>query len=235
MGTPAGIEFHTLSIMGLCARTGMLGVAITTSDLCVGSRCPYVRPKVGAVSTQATTDPRLGPMALDLLEKGYAPEDAIKELEASDPHIERRQIGVVGWNGKSSVRTGAQNLPWAGHISNEDYVAMGNGLSSEKVVKAMAEVFKRLKANDLEERLLRALEAGQQAGGEARDMTPHHSAALLVYGNESFSRVDLRVDEHATPIVELRRIFDLYRPKIDYFTLRVSDPEAAIAMRDRDA
>ena len=145
MNTSAGIEFHTFSIMGRCARTGMLGVAITTSDLCVGSRCPYVRSKVGAVSTQATTDPRLGPMALDLLEKGNSPEDAIKELEAGDPHIERRQIGVVGWNGKSSVRTGAQNLPWAGHIANENYVAMGNGLSSEKVVQSMAETFERLK------------------------------------------------------------------------------------------
>ena len=66
-------------------------------------------------------------------------------------------------------------------------------------------------------------------------MTPHHSAALLVYGDESFSRVDLRVDEHATPIVELRRMFDLYRPKIDYFALRVIDPEAATAMRNREA
>ena len=102
-------------------------------------------------------------------------------------------------------------------------------------MQAMAETFERLNADDLEERLLRALEAGQEAGGEARDMTPHHSAALLVYGDESFSRVDLRVDEHATPIVELRRMFDLYRPKIDYFALRVIDPEAATAMRNREA
>ena len=233
MSLSAGIDFHTFSVIGRCARTGMLGVAITTSDLCVGSRCPYVRPRVGAASTQATTDPRLGPRLLDLMAESRSPEDAIKQLQSEDPHIERRQLGVVAWDGESCARTGERNMPWAGHVAARDHVAMGNGLAGEEVARAMSRTFERLEAEDLAERLLRSLEAGQQAGGEARDMTPYHSAALLVYGFESFSRVDLRIDEHPTPIVELRRIFDLYRPKIDYFTLRASDPEAATTMRDR--
>ena len=233
MSTFPGIEFHTFSMIGRCPRTGRLGVSITTSDVAVGSRCPYVKPMVGAVSTQATTDPRLGPFALRLLEMGYSSTGALQQLEASDPYIERRQLGLVDRDGAAAARTGALNNPWAGHIAGENYVSMGNGLAEEKVVQAMAQAFERSEPEDLEERLLRAIEAGQQAGGEAQDSTPHHSAALLVYGSQSFPRIDLRVDEHATPIVELRRVFEIYKPRIDYFSLRASDPEAALAMRDQ--
>ncbi|MCH7712406.1 MAG: DUF1028 domain-containing protein [Chloroflexi bacterium] len=227
-----GIEFNTFSITGRCSRTGMLGIAITTSDITVGSRCPYVKPSVGAISTQASTDPGLGPFALKLLELGYSATGVLQQLEASDPFIERRQLGLVDHNGNSAARTGAKNNPWAGHTTGRDHVAMGNGLVGEGVVQAMAAVFLEAPQLDLEERLTRALEAGQQAGGEAQDSTPHHSAALLVYGSDTFSRVDLRVDEHATPVAELRRLLDIFAPKIDYFALRASDPEAAQAAKD---
>ena len=232
MSTFPGIEFHTFSMIGRCPRTGRLGVSITTSDVAVGSRCPYVKPMVGAVSTQASTDPRLGPFALRLLAMGYSSTGALQQLEASDPYIERRQLGLVDRDG-AAARTGALNNPWAGHIAGENYVSMGNGLTGEQVVRAMAQAFERSEPEDLEERLLRSIEAGQQAGGEAQDSTPHHSAALLIYGSQSFPRIDLRVDEHATPIVELRRVFEIYKPRIDYFSLRASDPEAALAMRDQ--
>ena len=222
-----GIEFNTFSIVGRCARTGRLGIAITTSDLAVGSRCPHIAPKVGATSTQASTDPRLGQLALKHLETGLSVQEVLRNLEESDPHIERRQLGLVDNSGNAAARTGALNKPWAGHIAEQNYVSMGNGLAGEQVVQAMADTFERLKSEGIEERLLRTIESGQQAGGEAQDMTPFHSAALLVYDSQSFPRVDLRVDEHPTPIVELRRIFDLYRPKTDFFMLRANDPEAA--------
>ena len=228
-----GIYFSTFSIIGRCARTGMLGVAITTSDLCVGSRCPYVTPGVGAVSTQAATDPRIGPRLLALMAEGRTPTEAVGVVESEDAHVERRQIGAVSIDGKSFARTGARNGPWAGHVALPDHVAMGNGLAGERVAAAMSRTFVERESESLEERLLAALEAGQEAGGEQRDMTPYHSAALLVYGSESFSRVDLRVDEHPTPIVELRRVLELFKPKIDYFSLRAEDPEAAFAMSDR--
>ena len=224
-----GIDFHTFSIMGRCARTGMLGVAVTTSDLCVGSRCPYVAPGVGAVSTQAGTDPRIGPRLLALMADGHTPQEAVAVVESEDAHIERRQIGAVSASGASFARTGDRNGPWAGHLARPDHVAMGNGLRGERVIEAMSRAFAERESENLEERLLASLEAGQEAGGERRDMTPYHSAALLVYASESFARVDLRVDEHPTPIVELRRVLELYKPKIDYFTLRANDPEAAIA------
>ncbi|MCH2504278.1 MAG: DUF1028 domain-containing protein [Dehalococcoidia bacterium] len=232
MGAIPGIEFNTFSIIGRCSRTGMLGVAITTSDITVGSRCPYVMPSVGAISTQASTDPGLGPFALRLMEQGYPAKGALQQLEANDPFIERRQLGMVDHNGNSAARTGAMNNPWAGHIAGRDHVAMGNGLVGEGVVQAMSSVFLDAADLDLEERLTRTLEAGQEAGGEAQDATPHHSAALLVYASDTFSRVDLRVDEHPTPVVELRRLLDIFAPKIDYFALRANDPEAAQAAKD---
>ena len=224
-----GIDFSTFSIIGRCARTGMLGVAITTSDLCVGSRCPYVAPGIGAVSTQAATDPRIGPRLLALMAEGRTPGEAVAAVESEDAHIERRQIGAVSIDGQSFARTGARNGPWAGHVALPDHVAMGNGLAGERVVEAMSRTFVEREADNLEERLLASLEAGQEVGGERRDMTPYHSAGLLVYGSASFSRVDLRVDEHPTPIVELRRVLDLFKPKIDYFALRADDPETALA------
>ena len=229
MVTVLGIDYHTFTIVGRCSRTGMLGVAITTGDIAVGSRCPYVKPQVGAVSTQAFTDPRLGPFALRLLEMGYSCSAALKQIEASDPHIERRQLGLVDRDGNSAARTGSLNGPWAGHIAKQDYVAMGNVLAGEAVVQAMAAAFEEGPQQDLAERLLRAIEAGQEAGGEARNTTGFHSAALLVYGTDTFSRIDLRVDEHATPIVELRRVFENYQPKVDYYNLRANDPEATVA------
>lgn len=225
-----GVQYNTFSVVGRCARTGMLGVAITTSDLAVGSRCPYVTPGVGAVSTQALTEPRLGPKALKLLEGGLSADEAFKKVETEDPHIERRQLGIVSSNGDSAARTGDMNKLWAGHVTARDLVAMGNGLVGEGVVTAMTETFENTKDENLELRLLMAVEAGQQAGGETDDMTPYHSAALLVYADQSFPRVDLRVDDHPDALSELRRIFDLYRPKIDYFSLRATDPEAAIKL-----
>lgn len=226
-----GIQFHTFSLVGRCARTGMMGISITTSSITVGSRCPYVTPLVGAISTQSLTDPRLGPFALRLMETGYSAARALHELEASDPHIERRQLGLVDGDGNSAAHTGSANRDWSGHITKRNYVAMGNGLVGEQVVQAMAKAFEESEPENLEERLMRAVEAGQEAGGEKQDSTPQHSAALLVYGSLSYPRVDLRVDEHPKPLVELRRILEVYKPNIDYFSLRASDPEAAQAMR----
>lgn len=161
------------------------------------------------------------------MEQGYSAHGALQQLESSDPYIERRQLGIVDRNGNATARTGAMNNDWAGHVTGREHVAMGNGLVGEGVVQAMASLFLETSELGLEERLTRALEAGLQADGEAQDSTPHHSAALLVYGSDTFSRVDLRVDEHATPVVELRRLLDIFAPTIDYFALRATDPEAA--------
>ena len=138
-----GIDFATFSIIGRCARTGMLGVAITTSDLCVGSRCPYVAPGVGAVSTQAATDPRIGPRLLALMAEGRTPEEAVAVVESEDAHIERRQIGAVSIDGKAFARTGARNGPWAGHVACPTTSPWATALRASASVEAMSRVFTR--------------------------------------------------------------------------------------------
>jgi len=216
-----GIDFHTFSITARCERTGRLGVAIATRAIAVASRCPFVKANVGAVATQASTDPRLGRTALNLLEMGYAAPKVLKELEASDPYIEYRQLAVVDRDGNSAARTGSENKDWAGHITGRDYVAMGNVLLGVHVAEAMAMTFEDSKDQDLEERLMLAVEAGRDAGGQHGGQT---SSGLLVYDREVFPWVDLRVDLHEEPIAELRRILEVYKPQAEYFNLRAADP-----------
>lgn len=216
-----GIPFHTFSITARCERTGRLGVAITTRAITVGSRCAFVKANVGAVATQANTDPRLGPMALRLMETEHSAPEALKELETSDPYIEYRQLALVDRDGNSAARTGKENQDWAGHIAEHNYVAMGNVLLGQHVAEAMSRAFEESPDEELEERLLLAIEAGRDAGGQHGGQT---SSGLLVYDEEEYPRVDLRVDEHPEPVGELRRIFQLYLPQIDFFNMRPKDP-----------
>ena len=216
-----GIDFHTFSIIGRCRRTGALGVGITTRSLAVASRCPYVQANVGAVATQASTDPRLGRLALRLLEQGFSAPKVLEEVAASDPYIEHRQIGIVDRDGNSAARTGNQNKDWAGHVTGRDYVAMGNVLLGQHVAEAIARGFEESADEVLEERLLRAIEAGRDAGGQHGGQ---RSSGLVVFDREVFSRTDLRVDLHDEPVGELRRVYDAYAPLMEYFTLRAADP-----------
>jgi uncharacterized Ntn-hydrolase superfamily protein len=215
-------EFNTFSLVGRCERTGMLGIGIATHAYAVGSRCVFVRSNLGAVATQATTDPRLGPLGLNLLRLGYSASKVVSELETSDQYPDHHQIGVVDRDGNSDARTGKANKAWAGHIAGKNFVAMGNYLVSAGTVDALAESFNSTVELDLDERLLRAIEAGRDAGGQHGGQ---RSSALLVCHREVFPLVDLRVDAHTEPIAELRRVFELFRGLRDYFTLRVANPE----------
>ena len=216
----------TFTIVARCQRTGMLGVALSTGEMAVASRCPYAKAHVGALSTQAYTDPRLGHLGIKLLEMGFSAQKVAEELVASDPCIGNRQIGIVDKDGNSAVHTGAENSDWAGHIAKKNYVAMGNFLVGELVVESIAEAFESSEEEYLEERLMRAIEAGRDAGGQHNGQ---YSAAILVYDWEVFPRVDLRVDYHEEPIGELRRILELYKPMIPYYAQRPSDPSIGAA------
>jgi len=191
--------------------------------MAVGSRGPSVKAGVGAASSQAFTDPRLGKLAINLLEKGYSAHKVVAEVVSSDPHIEYRQIGVVDKDGNSAAYTGAKNSDWAGHIAKKDFVAMGNYLVNEGVVRAIAEGFESSIGEDLEERLMRAIEAGRDAGGQHGGQ--HNSAAILVYDREVIPRTDLRADWHDDDAIrELRRFLEKYKPLIPYYAQRPADP-----------
>jgi len=217
-----GIEFTTFSLVGRCARTGMLGVAVATSEMAVGSRCIHVAPGVGAVVCQASTNPRLGFLALNLMRAGYSALRALEEIAASDTHVERRQLGCLDASGHAAGRTGAGNRPWAGHRAGPNVVAAANAVVGEGVVEAMFTTFEAEPARPLWERLLAALEAGKAAGGQPDG---EQSAGLYVVDREPFAVVDLRVDLHPEPVRELRRLADRYFPLVPYYSLRPFNPD----------
>jgi len=217
-----GIDFTTFSLIGRCERTGMLGVAIATSEMAVGSRCIHVAPNVGAVVCQASTNPRLGFLGLNLMRAGYSAPRALDEIAASDTHVERRQLGCLDVSGHAAGRTGAGNKPWAGHRAQRNVVAAANAVVGAAVVDAMFSTFEAKPERPLWERLLSALEAGKQAGGQPDG---EQSAGLYVVDREPFALVDLRVDLHPEPVRELRRLADRYFPLVGYYSMRPFNPD----------
>ena len=220
IGPPPGVEFHTFTVVGRCARTRRLGIGTATRSLAVGARVPHVKARIGAVAIMAIADARLGHLAMRLLDAGYKAPAVIDELVKADPYAEYRQLAVVDGDGFAAARTGRNNRDWAGHKAGAGYVVLGNVLVGPHVLEAMEQAFVSSAAEDLEERLMRGIEAGRDAGGQHGGQ---RSAALLVYDDQAFAHVDLRVDVHAEPIGELRRVFDAYRPAIPYYNLRQVD------------
>ena len=216
-----GPEANTFTTLGRCPRTGRLGVAITTAEMAVAGRCVYVKSNVAAVASQARTNPLLGPLALQLVELGYPASRVMLELEASDPYIEFRQIGIVDRWGHVSVRTGTSNGDYHGSITGDGWIAMANGVVGEEVIQAMAGAMDGTESEDLEVRLVNAIEAGTNAGGQP---TGQRSAGVVVYENEGFSIVNLRVDDSDAPMKDLRALFDKFHTLMRYYKERPFDP-----------
>jgi uncharacterized Ntn-hydrolase superfamily protein len=216
-----GIEFTTFSLIGRCERTGMFGIAIATSEMAVGSRCIHVAPGVGAVVTQASTNPRLGQLGLNLLRSGYSAPRVLEEIAASDQFVERRQLGCLDVSGLGAARTGAENKPWAGHRVDRNVVVAANMVAGAEVADAMFGAFQKSADLPLWERLLTSLEAGKAAGGQPNGEV---SSGLFVVDREPYAMVDLRVDLHPNPVAELRRLADAYFPLVAYYNLRPRDP-----------
>ncbi len=214
----------TFSLLGRCARTGQFGAAATTSSIAVGTRVPFLAAGIGGVLTQHRTDPRLGPRGLELLRSGCTAAETVAALVASTPHHRWRQIAVMDAAGRTAHFDGAAVKPERGAAHGTDVVAIGNILANERVPAVMAEAFLAAPGEDLAERLLRALEAGEAAGGEHGDVT---SACLLVVHRECFPYVDLRVDKDARPLPALRRLWEEYAPLAEGFRRRALDPDDA--------
>jgi len=215
----------TFSIAGRCAKTGAFGVAITTSSICVGARCPHARAGAGAVATQNVTDPNLGPMLLDLMAQGKSARDSIDSIIKDRPHIEYRQLTAVDRNGNSASWTGTKILGTNAVSEQHDCVAAGNLLKSAALPKVMTDAFADNSNQHLAERLLRALEAGLASGGEEG---PVHSAALIVYHEQDFPLVNLRVDwDDVNPIRVLRKLWEDYKPQMGAYLQRAVDPTKA--------
>ncbi len=214
----------TYSILGRCARTGQFGAAVTTSSIAVGSRVPHVAPGIGGVLTQHRTDPRLGPRGLELLRSGCSAEETMAALVASTPHHKWRQLAVLDAQGRSAHFHGAAVKPALNAVHVPDCVALGNILANDRIPAAMAAAFLDSADQPLAERLVRAMEAGEAAGGEGK---PVISAALVVMEKEIFPLVDLRVDLAPDAITALRTLWDAYEPSVREFVTRAVDPDAA--------
>ncbi|MEO0249829.1 MAG: DUF1028 domain-containing protein [candidate division WOR-3 bacterium] len=201
----------TFSIVAFDPTTGDLGVAVASKFLAVGSVVPWAEAGVGAIATQAFGNTTYGPRGLALLKRKLTPEEVIQRLTREDKNREQRQVGIVDAKGRAATYTGKRCIPWAGGLTGKGYAVQGNILTGEEVVKAMAQAFERAKG-ELAERLLTALKAGEQAGGDSRGK---QSAALLVvrkgggYAGYNDRYVDLRVDDHPNPIPELERLLKL--------------------------
>src|SRR3990170_131829 len=205
-------EVGTYSICACDLDRGQWGVAVASKFLAVGSVVPWAEPEVGAVATQAYANPRYGPDGLALLRQGLSAEEVVKRLTEADDGRDERQLGVVDAAGSGASFTGAGCNDWAGGRTGAGYAAQGNILVSGETVDALAETFEST-GGSLAERLLASLAAAQAAGGDSRGQ---QSAALLIvrrdggYAGLSDVVVDLRVDDHETPIEELRRLSVLH-------------------------
>jgi uncharacterized Ntn-hydrolase superfamily protein len=203
----------TYSIAACDLEAGHWGVATQSKFLAVGSVVPWAEPHVGAIATQAYANPRYGRDGLELLREGLAAAEVVERLTDADDDRDQRQLGVVDAKGGSATYTGAACMDWAGGLAGPSFAAQGNILVGEETVAALATTFSASEGRPLAERLLECLAAAQVAGGDRRGQ---QSAALLVverdggYASLSDILVDLRVDDHAEPVVELARLHDLH-------------------------
>ena len=211
----------TFSILARCPQTRALGIATATRSFAVGARVPFVAFRRGVVAIMAKADARLGHFAVGLLEQGYKAHAVLEILTRNDAWPQFRQLAIIDDDGSCAARDGAENVPWAGHAVSDNLIVLGNVLPGRATIDAMAESYKTHPGLPFEDRLLMALEAGRDAGGQVGGQV---SAALLVSGEDRFARVDLRVDQHAEPVGELRRVFEEYRPYIPYYVQRQRDP-----------
>lgn len=227
----------TFSIVAWDPQRGEWGIAVQSKFISAGAVVPWGQAGVGVLATQAMSDGSQGPKGLELLRKGLSASEVVDRLRRESPDRDDIQIGVVDGQGRAAAFTGAHCLEWAGHLVGDGFSCQGNILFSADVVSAMARTFETT-PGDLPERLLAALVAGQREGGDRRGM---QSAALLVWKARSGYRggldrwIDVRVDDHASPIEELDRIFRIYDMTLlareDPATLRPLDSETIVSVQ----
>ena len=224
-----GGSHMTYTIIGSYGRTGQLGVGIATYSLAVGALAPAVASNAGALTSQAFVNPELRALGLRLMSDGCPADLVVSTLKAADPQIEFRQIGVVDAYGRGAAFTGSSTRPWTGHKAGPGYVALGNVLAGEVVVDRMAAAFEQAADCSLDERLLRALEAGRDAGGQVggKGHLPERSASLLVHGHQPLPILDLRVDLDDDAVTSMRTLHQEFMPYLAFHHLRHISPEKA--------
>ena len=210
--------------------SGAFGVAVASRFFAVGALCPYARSGVGAVATQALVNPLYASPALDDMGRCLDPAAIIARLTSADEGRDHRQLHMIDNSGRSAAHTGAACIDWCGHVAGAGFSVAGNMLAGPQVITATASAFEANAALPFAQRLIVALAAGEAAGGDKRGK---QAAALLVYTTEVYPALDLRVDDHADPLVELQRLYDKSLERYQPFTSCLPSGTRAAGITDR--
>ncbi|MCC5807285.1 MAG: DUF1028 domain-containing protein [Opitutales bacterium] len=201
----------TFSLIAHCPESGQFGVAATTAVPAVGKLVAHAWPGIGAVATQARVNPYLGIDGIGFLRQGMDAPTAMKALLGCDPHPERRQFAVMDKSARTEAWTGGECLDWAGHRTRGGMSVQGNRLTGPHVLVAMEEAFLDTRGEPLAHRLIEALEAGDDAGGDRKGAV---SATIYIVEHEAYPLWDIRVDDHPEPIRELHRLHDVFADRV---------------------
>jgi len=204
----------TWSIIARDNSTGQFGIAVATRFFAVGARVPYIAAGHGGIATQALTNPYYGIDGLKLLHQGRSPGDIVKTLIAADSGRESRQLHIMDAGGRIASHTGSECVDWCGHVEGNGFSIAGNLLAGARVLDDTAETYLGNERLPFAQRLIAAMRSGEAAGGDKRGK---QSAALLIYGEEEWSDLDLRVDDHSDPLAELERLEQVSRERWVHF------------------
>ena len=210
--------------------SGQFGVAVASKFFAVGALCAHTRRGVGALSTQALMNPLYGAACLDLLAQGMTAQQTVDHVVTADAGRDQRQLHVIGASGAGAAHTGAICVDWCGHAVHEDFSVAGNMLAGPRVLEATAETFVGSAGLPLAERLLAAMAAGDAAGGDKRGK---QSAALRIHGDEDYAQLDLRVDDHTEPILELHRLYQVSLERFQPFVSCLAGRHSPAGLTDR--
>jgi len=204
----------TWSIIARDNATGQFGIAVATRFFAVGARVPHIAAGIGGIATQALVNPYYGIDGVRLLREGRQPRDIVETLIAADAGHQSRQLHIMDASGRIASHTGSECVDWCGHIEGNGFSIAGNMLAGARVLDDTAEVYIANEALPFARRLIAAMRSGEAAGGDKRGK---QSAALLIYGDEEWSDLDLRVDDHADPLAELERLEQVSRERWVHF------------------
>ena len=221
----------TWSILARDPATGTIGVAVASRFFAVGAICPFVEGRVAALATQALVNPMYAVNAMPRLRAGEPPDAILAALVSPDPGAGQRQFHILDATGRIAQHTGANCVSWAGHVAAENVSVAGNMLSGEATVRATLAAYLSA-SGSMAERLLTALEAGEQAGGDKRGK---QSAGLKIASNDPYPDLDIRADDHPDPLSELRRLYRISLERFAVFRRLLLGNDSAWGILDRNS
>ena len=209
---------------------GRFGIAIASRFFAVGALCAHTRRGVGALSTQALMNPLYGPAGIAALAAGHAPQDVVQDLTNADAGQNQRQIHILPAQGPAVAYTGSECVDWCGHLQGEDFSVAGNMLAGPQVLEVSAQAYRDTQGQPMAERLIATMLAGEQAGGDKRGK---QAAALRIQGDEDYLDLDLRVDDHVEPLLELQRLYNKSLERFQPFLSALAGRHDPVGLIDR--